>query len=601
MKRNPILSTTTPVCAAGLLTRRVSAFSGPWTRVDARWVRRPTAHGVKWRCRIILAAAVLAWAAPAVLAQTGSRVSQTRHNLTSSGPGPIRVPGATDVCRFCHTPHAANPIGPLWNRQDPGHYYEVYRSSTLAATVGQPTGSSRLCLSCHDGTIALAQTYNPRSGIQGTLYISPQDAGYIGTDLTDDHPISFIYDSALATKKRQLRDPSSLPRELPLDHERRLQCMTCHDAHDDSLGKFLRMDNRESRLCTSCHNLDNWALSGHARSLVSIATIKAGHWDNVPYNTVRELGCESCHRPHSAGGRERLLRYVTEEDNCLVCHSGTVAKDVNSQLNQISTHPVRRTTRVHDPVEHALTMQMHVECADCHNPHQATTGPAPKPPQIKPAMKGATGITLFGQGTAEATHEYQVCYKCHAARNPATAVVQRVIPDNDIAQGFSPGNASFHPVQVQGKNASVPSLLQPWLTSSLVFCTDCHNADSTTTKGPHGSRFRPLLARNYTTTDNTGESTQAYDLCYSCHNRASVLGDQSFKEHKKHIVEERTPCSVCHDPHGVVQNAHLINFDRFVVKPTKAGAGPTYTSLGLRRGSCTLLCHGKEHNPETYP
>ena len=552
----------------------------------------------------LAAAAVLAWAAPAAFAQFGSQVSQTKHNLTSSGPGPIRVAGANDVCKFCHTPHASNPIGPLWNRPDPGHYYEVYRSSTLVATVGQPTGSSRLCLSCHDGTIALTQTYNPRSGIQGSLYISPQDAGYIGTDLTDDHPISFVYDAALATKNGRLRDPGSLPRELPLDHERRLQCTTCHDAHNDSLGKFLRMDNHQSRMCTSCHNLANWSLSGHARSPVSIATIKAGHWDNVPYSSVSDLGCEACHRPHSAGGRERLLRYVTEEDNCLVCHNGTVAKDVNSELSLISTHPVRRTTGVHSPTENALTMQMHVECGDCHNPHQATSGPAPNPPQLKPAMRGASGISLFGQGTVEAAYEYQVCYKCHASRNPSPAVVQRVIPDNDIAQGFSPSNASFHPVQVQGKNASVPSLLQPWLTSSLMFCTHCHNADSATGKlalGPHGSRYRPLLIRNYTITDRTSESTQAYDLCYSCHNRSSILADQSFADHKKHIVEENSPCSLCHDPHGVIQNAHLINFDRFVVKPTKAGLGPTYTSTGLRRGSCTLICHGKEHNNQKYP
>jgi hypothetical protein len=51
----------------------------------------------------------------------------------------------------------------------------------------------------------------------------------------------------------------------------------------------------------------------------------------------------------------------------------------------------------------------------------------------------------------------------------------------------------------------------------------------------------------------------------------------------------------------VIQNAHLINFDRFVVKPTKAGLGPTYTSTGPRRGSCTLSCHGKEHNNKKYP
>ena len=192
-------------------------------------------------------------------AQETSSVVNSKHNLTASGPGPIKVAGASEVCIFCHTPHASNPIAPLWNRNDSGAYYETYESTTLKAAVGQPTGTSRLCLSCHDGTIALTETYNSRNAIKGqTIFISPGDAGYIGTDLTNDHPISFVYDSALATRKRGLRDPATLPAELPLDHQHQLQCTTCHDPHDDSLGYFLRMDNLESQMCTSCHNLDSW-------------------------------------------------------------------------------------------------------------------------------------------------------------------------------------------------------------------------------------------------------------------------------------------------------------------------------------------------------
>ena len=33
--------------------------------------------------------------------------------------------------------------------------YIPYSSSSLQAKPGQPTGTSKLCLSCHDGTIAL--------------------------------------------------------------------------------------------------------------------------------------------------------------------------------------------------------------------------------------------------------------------------------------------------------------------------------------------------------------------------------------------------------------------------------------------------------------
>src|SRR4051794_31953197 len=82
-------------------------------------------------------------------------IVNTKHNLSVSGPGTIKAATETEICKFCHTPHNATPAKPLWNRSTPGTLYTPYTSSTLDATVGQPDGTSILCLSCHDGTIAL--------------------------------------------------------------------------------------------------------------------------------------------------------------------------------------------------------------------------------------------------------------------------------------------------------------------------------------------------------------------------------------------------------------------------------------------------------------
>src|ERR1035437_7080834 len=125
--------------------------------------------------RVNLIASVAAVAAglllPSAVLGQGARIAATKHNLTGSGPGPIRVAGLNNICSPCHTPHSSNPIAPLWNRRDSGTYYQVYTSPTLTAVVPQPTGSSRLCLSCHDGTIALGQTYNHRQEVGGSLAI----------------------------------------------------------------------------------------------------------------------------------------------------------------------------------------------------------------------------------------------------------------------------------------------------------------------------------------------------------------------------------------------------------------------------------------------
>jgi len=550
-----------------------------------------------------LAAVVLAGGGVVLGQAGGSNVAATKHNLTASGPGPVKTTVRAEVCVFCHTPHAASPQAPLWNRQDPGTWYQTYDSSTLVADVDQPTGSSRLCLSCHDGTIALNQTYNAKNAPGGSVYLSAQDRGYIGTDLSDDHPISFRYDSGLAAEQGELRDPAALPDALPLDREQQLQCTTCHDPHDDSIGHFLRMTNQESQLCRSCHEISGWNASSHAVSSAALTAAVRDQWNNLEARTVRGAGCESCHRPHSAGGRHRLLRFEAEEDNCFSCHDGTVARtDLARAFAKPSVHPVSQTTGTHDPLENPLNMTPHVECADCHDPHGSTSAGPDSPPLVQPEMAGASGMSESGRVLEVATTEYEVCYKCHAQRNFARSVVTRELGNDNIADEFSASNASFHPVTTPGRNPKVPSLVQGLSPTSMVHCTDCHGSDDPTgAQGPHGSRYRPLLVAEYRTADPAAESPFSYALCYRCHNRSSILADESFPTHREHVIDERTACSVCHDPHGVAENTHLINFDRSVVGPSpSAGTGPTFNDFGNLHGSCTLSCHGEDHNDRKY-
>ena len=92
-------------------------------------------------------------ASPTLFAQ--SDVARTVHNLTPEGPGAMKEQATTGLCVFCHTPHNGNPARSMWNRETPGISYQLYSSSTLRANLKQPTGSSRLCLSCHDGFVAM--------------------------------------------------------------------------------------------------------------------------------------------------------------------------------------------------------------------------------------------------------------------------------------------------------------------------------------------------------------------------------------------------------------------------------------------------------------
>jgi hypothetical protein len=138
-------------------------------------------------------------------------------------------------------------------------------------------------------------------------------------------------------------------------------------------------------------------------------------------------------------------------------------------------------------------------------------------------------------------------------------------------------------------------------------CSDCHASETGTTSGEHGSTNSGLLVSRLATTDRTSESASNYALCYRCHDRTSILNDRSFKLHKKHIVDERTPCTVCHDSHGIASssgsatgNSHLINFSTSVVFPARTSGRLEYRDTGTYSGECFLSCHGENHGPYTY-
>jgi predicted CXXCH cytochrome family protein len=565
---------------------------------------------------LVLIAAVVGlaaapWPAP-VRAQTD--IAKTVHNLTPEGPGAMKESVKAGLCIFCHTPHNANPERAIWNKDLPAITYQLYSSSTLRADPKQPTGSSRLCLSCHDGFVAMGNLRVPPR--KGKLTLGPMTgANVLGTDLSDDHPISFVYDGALAAKHAGIVDPSTLPRTLPLDSKKELQCTTCHDAHESKRGKFLRVDNPYGAMCVVCHQPPGWPLSLHAISPATWNGTGVNPWPGATGRTVVENACGNCHRTHSAGHGPRLLAWSNEPDNCLMCHGGTVAqKNVAAEVAngaKFSRHPVDLAQWTHDPVENPATMQRHVTCADCHNAHAATNRPA-VPPALPGALQGASGVTAGGAPLAEATFEFQVCNKCHGFREPSTPGITRVEATRIVSNKIDPSNQSFHPITTTGRNSTIKGLLRPYTASSMISCTDCHNNNEWTTntgiapKGPHASRYAPILERNYQSADLTPESASNYEICYKCHDRSALLTDArgSFP-HLTHVVRQQAPCAACHDAHGSRQNAHLVNFmtrdanGKVVVTPSSAGR-LAYATNGPGHGSCTLSCHGKDHSPLGY-
>jgi hypothetical protein len=317
---------------------------------------------------------------------------------------------------------------------------------------------------------------------------------------------------------------------------------------------------------------------------------------------------------HNAPQHEQLL-YDQSSQLCINCHNGANASNIANVLNQRSGHVIDRFSRDRGDVNDRLIVSHSVSCNDCHNPHAAQKNPVPRAYEtlsqglvIPPAMKAVSGVTLAGTPTDNATLYYEVCFKCHADR--PVVIKDRTLRQQDtlgnIRRQILPTAASAHPIAVPSRNTmDVPSLLPAQRGRNFIGCQDCHNnPDSRAVggfevNGPHGSRFENLLVARYETGDRVTESAQAYALCYQCHDRNSILNNESFPTHREHIVRGQASCSACHAAHGVpgspTNHSHLINFDISVVSGERL-----FVDQGTRSGSCTLTCHGVRHVNFTY-
>ncbi len=533
-------------------------------------------------------------------------IVDTKHNLSVSGPGTVKAVTESEICLFCHTAHNSKPLSPLWNRNDPGSTYTLYGSSTMKALPGQPSGPSILCLSCHDGTIALGNVLSRGSTISFASTVNmPVGPSNLSTDLRNDHPFSITYDAALATANGQLKNPASIGSQIKLENNL-LQCTSCHDPHKNSYTDFLVASSQNSNLCNACHQETYWTTSSHNTSVKTWNSIVPNPWPYTPWTTVAQNACENCHNPHNSSATTRLLKYQAEESNCLDCHNGNVAgKNIQAEFAKTYKHNVYGYTGVHDPTEAGIVISKHVECVDCHNSHAAKSQAA-NAPAVKGANLGVVGINQSGVVVTPATNEYEICYKCHSS-NPLTGVTSpRKIVQNDLRLEFDPTNPSYHPIAAVGKNTAITDLISPLSASSQIYCTDCHASNGTgAPAGPHGSIYPQILKYNYDRTSVYVNSYAAYELCYQCHDQSTLITKHNLLSGTG-THGTLTSCNTCHDPHGIsgtqgnaTNNSFLLNFNLNEVANNSHGLlNWTYTSPG--KGTCNLNCHSHDHINSTY-
>jgi hypothetical protein len=219
------------------------------------------------RDRHILPAAVVLMVVCFVAGSARASIGGSKHDFGQFGWA------KNQICLPCHTPHNAIVkdadghlvAAPLWNHTLSTATYTLYVDEATGQNVtGAVDTNSRLCLSCHDGTVAV----DSFGGGAGTQQLT---GGLIGTDLSKTHPIgeaavwpnpnpSYMVDPSLRDAKR------IMPLRKLADGRSTVGCTSCHEPHNranttsmlwvNNAGSGTTVDGRTvsgSVLCMNCH------------------------------------------------------------------------------------------------------------------------------------------------------------------------------------------------------------------------------------------------------------------------------------------------------------------------------------------------------------
>jgi len=214
-------------------------------------------------------AAVLAFCA--CLPAEADNIFNSKHNFASAQWSGGRI------CVACHTPHksqmdSASIAAPLWNHTVSSMTYPVYTTSS-GYVLGQPSGISKLCLSCHDGSVAVDAFGGNAGGQQVIDGVNLRVNQLLRTTPNAHHVISAQYDTALANATG-LNDPSTTNVTIGTGanqagpgsisnlmlygpNKNMLECSTCHDVHNryTVTAPLLKMSRTgfTNSLCVVCH------------------------------------------------------------------------------------------------------------------------------------------------------------------------------------------------------------------------------------------------------------------------------------------------------------------------------------------------------------
>jgi len=591
LKTNQAVSSVQPDCVKRV-NNKLSIFIMLLTAIFQDYVQKASAFRHGGQCSALfskmrryarnMVAFILVGAAAGSSNAFAARISDithTKHNLSINGPGNVRAYAGTQqnqVCVFCHTPHGATiGVNPLWNRKISSAVYTTYTSASLDAetiqgTLSQPGGSSKLCLSCHDGTLAIGNVnvmwgkgatdtqlvttpsewqmimlgtnnYDPNTFLGGQMPFGGAGAisdvasavltGYtrnLGIDLRNDHPISVNYTQALAARDGELRNVDNTVAQKSLidgiyglgsiigkrsSGYRPMNPLEGAGSNKQGVGQIQ---------CATCHDphlRETNPLVGNQKFLRQNRFQEAA--PNAGYNDVTDIGCVACHDKNGGRAGPGAWAYSVHS-NPLVSTPPQTYKFNAAKTNEFPTTDDRGVANGNLPMWQA-------SCLNCHDNHTVQGA--------RWLLREGTDSTSIPKAGGNSAIE-ETCYLCHT--DTAASVIENGNAAVNIKTEFA--LARHMPITLADQQANAASPGSP--------AAEVHDI---------GGLFN----------DGTTENNCSYPI--GTNKCGSDFMESRAKLGVGNLANRHAECSDCHNPHRMVKSQSFLGNAGLLSTPDAVG------------------------------
>ena len=434
----------------------------------------------------------------------------------------LRKTSANRECAICHI---------MWlddfKRKDVSPLIPYDPLPTVKTGKQDVVSTDRMCFSCHDGFVLDSRSLWKKNHYNHPVGVVPSDKVTIPTD-----------------------EGKTI---FPMNNDGKLYCGSCHTAHAQDWNEknttiFMRMDNENSSICTSCHR-DRSANPENSNHPINtklkdnpVSLLKAG----AQISDSKEIICQTCHVVHGSKGEKILAKPNQDSELCAGCHArqANVRKTKHDMTMLASDSKNIASQKVSDSGP----------CSACHIPHDSQ-GPRLWSRQLSPEQDIASAL----------------CLTCHQEKGIGA---KKTIGKNS------------HPINVPVEKVGIIAQKEGWISriknkaaakkiiqlplydkqgkrvkeGGNISCLSCHDPHQWSTD--HGQKVRNDIEQQ------EGDGTNSFlrinneknsALCLNCHREQAPL---AFSRHNLEIsapkernkdgkrASESGACSACHLPHN---------------------------------------------------